>query len=353
MAKQKLSAFGAAFASARSSGKSVFTFGGKSYNTKVKGEGAGKSASVKSSKSKVPTPSASPRSASHSVIPSSGLGTKRAPATPSMPPNENRWLAQNVADRSAQANAKALASKKSAMSGVSAQAQYSQPTRAAAGAKVSFRQPTDGPVAKSAARASAASPANQFSPTGPQKPRGTQLQMTTHVPASAKSGQHPVSPTAGMVAEAVSERSKTKAPAIGSRPIPAKMAKSGEHPVSPMAGVTAAATAERSKTPTSKPSAPAKATPTPTGYTGVGPSGVGRGSHGAMDMKARVGFNTSTPAKPYEQQAGQRRANTANAADIARRKASMGPPMPTMAQKAASKSTVGKSPIAVRNQSKK
>lgn len=51
----KLSKFGAAFKAARASGKKEFEFGGKKYNTKVKGEGSSK---------KVPTPSAAPRATS-------------------------------------------------------------------------------------------------------------------------------------------------------------------------------------------------------------------------------------------------------------------------------------------------
>lgn len=54
----KLSKFGAAFKAARSSGKKEFEFGGKKYNTKVKGEGGG------GSTKKVPTPSAAPRATS-------------------------------------------------------------------------------------------------------------------------------------------------------------------------------------------------------------------------------------------------------------------------------------------------
>lgn len=46
-----LSKFGAAFKAARKAGKKEFSFGGKSYNTKLKGEGASK---------KVPTPSKRP-----------------------------------------------------------------------------------------------------------------------------------------------------------------------------------------------------------------------------------------------------------------------------------------------------
>ena len=52
----KLSKFGAAFKAARASGKKEFEFGGKKYNTKVKGEGE--------SPKKVPTPSAAPRATS-------------------------------------------------------------------------------------------------------------------------------------------------------------------------------------------------------------------------------------------------------------------------------------------------
>lgn len=52
----KLSKFGAAFAAARKSGKKEFSFGGKKYNTKVKGEGE--------SAKKVPTPSSAPRATS-------------------------------------------------------------------------------------------------------------------------------------------------------------------------------------------------------------------------------------------------------------------------------------------------
>ena len=47
-----LSKFGAAFKAARKSGKKEFSFGGKSYNTKVKGEG--------DEPKKVPTPTAKP-----------------------------------------------------------------------------------------------------------------------------------------------------------------------------------------------------------------------------------------------------------------------------------------------------
>jgi hypothetical protein len=52
MAK-KLSGFGAAFAAARKSGKTEFDFGGKKFNTKMKGEGTKKSSLPKS----VPVPS--------------------------------------------------------------------------------------------------------------------------------------------------------------------------------------------------------------------------------------------------------------------------------------------------------
>jgi hypothetical protein len=48
-----LSKFGAAFKAARKAGKKEFSFGGKSYNTKVKGEDD-------SSPKKVPTPTAKP-----------------------------------------------------------------------------------------------------------------------------------------------------------------------------------------------------------------------------------------------------------------------------------------------------
>lgn len=51
----KLSKFGAAFKAARASGKKEFEFGGKKYNTKVKGEGSSK---------KTPTPSPAPRAVS-------------------------------------------------------------------------------------------------------------------------------------------------------------------------------------------------------------------------------------------------------------------------------------------------
>lgn len=49
------SKFGKAFAAARKSGKKEFSFGGKKYNTKLKGEGGS---------NKVPTPSAAPRAVS-------------------------------------------------------------------------------------------------------------------------------------------------------------------------------------------------------------------------------------------------------------------------------------------------
>jgi len=62
MAK-KLSKFGSAFAEARKSGKSEFDFGGKKFNTKMKGEGA-----KKSSKSKLPgSTSVTPKSRSSAL----------------------------------------------------------------------------------------------------------------------------------------------------------------------------------------------------------------------------------------------------------------------------------------------
>lgn len=56
----KNTAFGKAFASARKAGKKNFTFGGKSYNTKVKEESSSKEAPVpvkRSVKDKVRVPS--------------------------------------------------------------------------------------------------------------------------------------------------------------------------------------------------------------------------------------------------------------------------------------------------------
>ncbi len=56
----KNTAFGKAFASARKAGKKEFTFGGKSYNTKVKEESGSKKPPVpvkRSMKSKVQLPS--------------------------------------------------------------------------------------------------------------------------------------------------------------------------------------------------------------------------------------------------------------------------------------------------------
>jgi hypothetical protein len=86
--------------------------------------------------------------------------------------------------------------------------------------------------------------------------------------------------------------------------------------------------------------------------TGTAAKTPGKSSMSA-GIQARQGFNTTTPAKPYEKQAAERRANAAKSADVAKKKAAMGPPAPTMAQKAAEKSTVGKSPIAVKNQANK
>lgn len=67
----KLSKFGAAFKAARAAGKKEFEFGGKKYNTKVKGEGGGASKAPK----KVPTPT----SRQGADAGSGGRATKAAP----------------------------------------------------------------------------------------------------------------------------------------------------------------------------------------------------------------------------------------------------------------------------------
>ena len=68
----KLSKFGAAFKAARASGKKEFEFGGKKYNTKVKGEGSDK---------KVPTPSAAPRAKSGAASSTEGKVSAKSGAS--------------------------------------------------------------------------------------------------------------------------------------------------------------------------------------------------------------------------------------------------------------------------------
>lgn len=68
---------------------------------------------------------------------------------------------------------------------------------------------------------------------------------------------------------------------------------------------------------------------------------------GYTGITARSGFSTAPAKSSSSKTAYDARTS------LAAKKASMGPPAPTMAQKAANKSTVGKSPVAVKNQSKK